>query len=448
MVNAVPKRNSGGWGLLRCVNSGRLLTVLLCLLWGACVRSPLEGPEDAFRRTEPPRLSDDLPIGPLVEGVRRQIRFLREPVLTPAVENTRYVFDGRELTRTEYLNGLERFVMEYEAASSKEEFLERVREGFDFYEVYGDDQWGRAFMTSYYEPVIPGSRNRTKEFSRPLYAKPGDIIEVNLREFFPVLSPDDPMQKLLERLPVIRGRIHKGPTLRGNRELVPYYSREEIDEKNALAGKAEVLAWVRPLDAFFLQIQGSGTVRFDGDTGGEIRVGYEEQNGHPYVAVGRHLTHAIPLEEMSLHTIEEYLESLSPEDRQAYLNLNPSYVFFRELEGKPVTYMGTPVVEGRTIATDPRYFPKGALGFLRFEKPVFAGSDSPEPSGWEPTSRLVIDQDKGGAIRGGGRLDLFWGSGRDAKRAAGVMKQWVKLYYLAPKPEWTRPVKKAESVDG
>jgi membrane-bound lytic murein transglycosylase A len=95
--------------------------------------------------------------------------------------------------------------------------------------------------------------------------------------------------------------------------------------------------------------------------------------------------------------------------------------------------LGNEVFAGRTIATDVRYFPKGALAFLQFRRPVFSAAVGDEVSNWQEVSRFVFDQDTGGAIRGGGRADLFWGSGAEAKRFAGVIKDdRARLYYLVP----------------
>jgi membrane-bound lytic murein transglycosylase A len=116
-------------------------------------------------------------------------------------------------------------------------------------------------------------------------------------------------------------------------------------------------------------------------------------------------------------------------------------VFFRPLERHGVTALGTEVVAGRTIATDTSFFPKGALAFLQFEKPVFNSPGDTEPASWLPTSRFVLDQDTGGAIRGPHRVDLFWGRGPEAKQAAGVMKNKGRLVYFVPKPEFLQRLK-------
>src|SRR5690606_10276917 len=169
-----------------------------------------------------------------------------------------------------------------------------------------------------------------------------------------------------------------------------------------------------------------------------IRVGYGAQNGHPYVAIGQYLFDKIPREKMSQQKIESHLRSLSPEEMQNLMNMNPSYVFFLEIDTEPKAFFGTEVVPGRTIATDTRYFPKGALAYLEYEKPSFATPEDEEPTEFQKSSRFVLDQDTGGAIKGPHRLDLFWGSGRSAAQVSGVMRNAGRLYYLFPKAYLTR----------
>ena len=230
------------------------------------------------------------------------------------------------------------------------------------------------------------------------------------------------------------GRLSKDKSNRGNQLIVPYYSRKEIDSDMTLSQKELALCYVDPIDSFFLQIQGSGSVRMpDGEI---ISLGYDGQNGRKYVAIGKHLLDSIPLDEMSMQRIESHLKSLDKKEMQKILNMNSSYVFFKRLNGRPITSNGTKVVDGRTIATDAKFLPKGALGYLIFNKPKLAKPEDDIPTESQKTSRFVIDQDTGGAISGGGRVDLFWGVGKEAKKYAGVLRDIANLYYLAPKAEF------------
>lgn len=354
-------------------------------------------------------LKDDLPLEPLLAAIETQIKQLES---VPNYSN--FQFGERSIPKADYIAGLKRFVELGRTNADKNRFYEAVENEFQFYEVYGDREWGDVFITSYFEPLIKGSKKKTKTLTQPLYGQPKDLVAVDLTLFDEKFSGERKY----------RGRIENG-------KLLPYYSREDIDVKGALNGKKLELYWVDPVDSFMLQVQGSGTI--DLGNGKFVRVGYADKNGHRYESVGKFFKGIIPPEQLTLHTIEAYLRSLPPEEMQQYLNYNPSYVFFKEMDKPAITYMGVSATDGRTIATDPKYFPKGALGFLVSTKPKFDTPEATVPGSWEPLSRFVLDQDIGGAITGGGRLDLFWGRGDEAKRNAGVMKQRGKLYYIAPK---------------
>jgi membrane-bound lytic murein transglycosylase A len=215
--------------------------------------------------------------------------------------------------------------------------------------------------------------------------------------------------------------------------VVPFFTREEIDGRRALAGKSLELAWVDPIDAFFLQIQGSGTVVLP--HGEEIFIVYADKNGHRYEAIGKFLKDQIAPQKVTMQRLEAKLRSMSPVERDTILFMNPSYVFFNRSKQRAITAIGAPATPGRTIAADPRFAPKGALAYLQFEKPVF-GPQEPSPSDpqrFEPAARFVIDQDSGGAITGTDRIDLFWGRGDEAKKYAGVMQNRARIIYLAPR---------------
>jgi membrane-bound lytic murein transglycosylase A len=231
---------------------------------------------------------------------------------------------------------------------------------------------------------------------------------------------------------LLRGRLIQK---KGDSDLsalvVPYYSREEIDTTPVLKGQAKILCYVEPVDAFFLQIQGSGTVHLGKNK--ELRLGYAAQNGYTYKAIGKLLFDVIPKEQMTAQKIAAHLRTLPRADQQKILNQNPSYVFFQILEGSSKSYFGADVVPGRTIATDPKYFPKGALAFLEYDKPQFAEGVVDSAQSFSKSARFVLDQDTGGAIRGPHRVDLFWGSGPESERVSGVMRNNGRLYYILPR---------------
>lgn len=278
---------------------------------------------------------------------------------------------------------------------------------FTPYQVTNPDGGNDGLVTGYYEPLLAGSRNPNKRYPHPLYATPDDLITVDLSGVYPEL-------KNLR----LRGR------LQGNK-LVPYYSRAEID--NGMAPlKGRELVWVDDaVELFFLQIQGSGRVKLDnGDT---LRVGYADQNGHPYRSIGKALVERgeLTLDKASMQGIKEWGRQ-NPDKLAELLNFNASYVFFREMPSNgagPLGALGVPLSAGRSIAIDPRSIPLGA--------PVFLATTW--PGSGKPLQRLMLAQDTGGAIRGAVRADFFWGFGKDAGKYAGSMKQSGKMWVLLPK---------------
>lgn len=291
-----------------------------------------------------------------------------------------------------------------DSARSKSFFTEE----FDLFLVlaFGTES-PTGLVTGYYEPLLKGSRVRTARYRFPLYSPPQDLITVDLSE----LHPDLKHRRL-------RGRLE------GNR-LVPYFSREDIDgTKSPLKGLE--LVWVDDaVESLFLQIQGSGQVQFE--NGERIRVGYADQNGHPFRGIGGILVRRgeLRLEQASMQGIKDWARR-NPRKVQQYMNANPSYVFFRELPSDlpgPLGALGVPLTAQRSVAIDPRVVPLGA--------PVFLSTTFPASS--QPLQRLMVAQDTGGAIAGPARADFFWGFGDAAGQQAGRMKQNGQMWVLLPK---------------
>jgi membrane-bound lytic murein transglycosylase A len=243
-----------------------------------------------------------------------------------------------------------------------------------------------------------------------LYRRPDELLEARLGEFSPKFGAERVM-----------GRLE-------GRKLVPFYSREEIDGDGVLEGKGYGIAWLTDrIDRYFLQIQGSGIVRLEDGT--YLRVNYAASSGRPYRSIGKLLIDRgeVDREEMSMQRIRSYLQD-HPEKMDEVLFHDPSYTFFRLVEMGPLGNINVPLTTGRSIATDSRLFPKGALAFIITEKPIIDSRG--EITGWKRFSRFVVNQDTGGAIRGPARVDLFWGEGEVAEISAGNMKQKGKLYFL------------------
>ena len=208
-----------------------------------------------------------------------------------------------------------------------------------------------------------------------------------------------------------------------------------------LAGRAEVLVYLpNQVELSFLQIQGSGVVQLD--DGNLLRLNYAGQNGHPYRALGRYLLDQIPLEEMSLQSIKAYLYA-HPDETGSILGLNPSYTFFRFTNEGPLGLIEVPLTAGRSVAMDSRIFPRGGLVYFETSYPAGSRSSS-EPV---PFSRFGVMQDTGGAIRGHGRADIFWGRGDEAERVAGPMKEEGRMFLLVARKEYLPPSASEEIFD-
>ncbi|MFM2045001.1 MAG: rane-bound lytic murein transglycosylase [Pseudomonadota bacterium] len=270
----------------------------------------------------------------------------------------------------------------------------------------GNNGAAEGLFTGYYEASLTGSRTRKGPYQTPLRRRPADLVMVDLGEF------RDGMKG--ER---IAGRVTDG-------RLRPYEDRAAI-EAGKLPEKGLEIVWVDdPVDAFFLQIQGSGRIRLDDGT--EMRVGYDGQNGHPYVAIGRELVArgALTREEVSMQTIRAWLDA-NPGEARAVMHKNPSYVFFRVLEGPgPIGAQGVPLTAGRSIAVDRSFVAYGTPLWLEAADPLDASAR---------IRRLMVAQDTGGAIRGPVRGDFFWGYGAEAELRAGKMKSPGRYWLLIPR---------------
>ncbi|WP_244860797.1 murein transglycosylase A [Aromatoleum petrolei] len=272
--------------------------------------------------------------------------------------------------------------------------------------VRNPDGTNEGLITGYYEPIIKGSRARSERYRWPVHGVPADMLTVDFGDLYPDL-----------RSLRLRGRLV------GNK-VVPYWSRAELDGMQERAPAPTLLWAADPIDLFFLQVQGSGRVELP--DGSQVRIGYADQNGHPYQSIGRWLVNQgeLPLEKASMDGIKNWARS-NPHRLSEMLHSNPSYVFFREMPpspGGPTGALGVPLTAGRSLAVDPRTIPLGA--------PVFLATTAPNSD--RPLRRLMLAQDTGGAIKGAVRADFFWGLGADAGVQAGRMRQQGQLWVLLP----------------
>jgi membrane-bound lytic murein transglycosylase A len=274
----------------------------------------------------------------------------------------------------------------------------------------------RGLVTGYYEPILRGSRKPSARYNEPVFGPPDDLIIVELAQLYPQL-------KTMR----LRGRIQ-------GRKLTPFYSRAQWAEQKVLR-KSQALLWVDdPIDLFFMEIQGSGQVELD--DGSRIRLGYADQNGHPFRSIGRWLiqNNELASGQASMQNIKRWAAS-RPQRLSTLLNVNPSLVFFRELpvEGTgPPGALGVPLTPQRSIAIDPTILPLGA--------PVWLDTTWPNES--RPLQQLMLAQDTGGAIKGAIRADFYWGSGNEAGAWAGKMSQGAQQWVIMPRsfrPRVTEP---------
>jgi membrane-bound lytic murein transglycosylase A len=261
-----------------------------------------------------------------------------------------------------------------------------------------------GLFTGYYEAELHGAAAPDDRYKTPLYRRPSDLVQVDLGQFRPQLKGER-----------IAGKVASG-------HLVPYATRTEI-EAGALAGKGLELLWVdNPVDAFFLAVQGSGRVIM---TDGSVeRIGYDGENGQPYVAIGRVLAdRGVPKDDITMPFLRSWIAEHGTEGT-TLMDANPSYVFYKKLTGDgPMGAEGVALTPGRSAAVDRSFHSLGV--------PIWVDATDPvDPTG--RIERLLVAQDTGGAIRGPVRADLFFGYGPDAAQHAGVLKGRGGLWLLLP----------------
>ena len=345
----------------------------------------------------------------LTLAVRRNLEYLNR--LAPG---TVFHYGPNDFTCQQVRESQEAFLNLLSKGLDVDQLSEEISKNFQVYRAAGRVEDGRVLFTGYYEPVYEGRLTADETFRFPLYRAPADLIRIDLSPFNEKFKGE-----------AIVARIE-------GKKVLPYYSRYEIEARKVLEGKNLEIAWLKdPLDVAFLHIQGSGRLRLPGMK--DFQVNYQASNGRPYRSIGRYMIEKgfLSRDEMSMQAIRRYFTK-NPEALEEVLNHNPSYVFFRQVENGPLGNIGVLLTPGRSIALDSRIFPKGALGFISTQKPVM--NDKGDIIGWTHFSRFVLNQDTGGAIKGAGRADIFWGAGPYAELAAGHLQHEGDLYILIKKP--------------
>jgi membrane-bound lytic murein transglycosylase A len=357
-----------------------------------------------------PDFSDGLFLDNLSYGIGKSLEYLNR---VPAERTFRFGEDRYSaLHLIDSLEVLRAFVETRPDPAALNRF---IADRYRVYRSVGGPSSGQVLFTGYYEPHLQGSLTPDARYRFPVYAMPGDLLVVDLSVF----SKDFKGRRIIGRL--------QGDT------VVPYPERQAIEADKGFALKAPPIAWVDDRVAlFFLQIQGSGRIYLT--NGSFLRVHYHGTNGHPYRSIGRLLIDQgkIPADEMSMQRLEAYLQA-HPDEVDAVLNHNPSYVFFKTESSGPIGAIGVDLTPGRSVAVDRRVFPMAAPAFLQTRIPVVDGNGRIDR--WMDFSAFALNQDTGGAIRGPGRVDVFWGNGPYAKIAAGHMQHKGSFYLLVLTPE-------------
>ncbi len=388
-----------------------LLLTLLC----SCsffIQKPAPGQEPArfqlIPETDWPVLEDDLDQQGLEQAVIQSLTYLRN-----RLGGNNYSLGSKEISNDEILESLNLFLEIIRTIPDKQSRYQQIKTHFNLYRTVQNKEPLPLLLTGYYEPSLQGSRNPSPRFRFPVYRLPDDLLFINLENF----SKKYQGQKLMARIEA--------------NQVIPYFSRKEIDLEGRLEGKNLEILWVDDLlKLFFMHIQGSGQVLLE--DGSPVKLGYHATNGHPYYAIGRELIRkgVVKPEELSLQMIYAYLKD-HPEEQGAILNLNPSYIFFKEVQGGPFGSLGFPLTPGRSVAADYKIFPPASLAWLEGWKPQL--DDRKQIRSWVPFGRWVCLQDSGGAIKGPSRVDLFWGNGEEAETAAGHLRHQGTIFILLKK---------------
>jgi membrane-bound lytic murein transglycosylase A len=356
-----------------------------------------------------PEFDDDMDFASLAAAIERNFQYLDR--LDP--EHV-FFYGPHKFTCRQVRESQEAFLELVLDIQSSKELNREIKKGFNVYRAAGRVGNRSILFTGYFEPTYEARLTPDKVFKYPIYTLPRDLIKIDLSLF---------------------NERFQGQTITARIEgdkVLPYYSRKEIETGKALEGRNLEIAWLKdPVDVAFLHIQGSG--RLNLPDGNSITAGYMASNGRPYHSIGRYMLDMGYMgdEGMSMQGIRDYFGE-HPEVVEEVLNHNPSYVFFRILDNGSLGNIGVPLTPGRSIALDSGLFPKGALCFISSEKPVIEHNG--DIVRWAEFSRFAVNQDTGGAIKGAGRADIFWGNDRYAELAAGHMQHEGGLYVLMKKP--------------
>ncbi|MBU8911788.1 MAG: murein transglycosylase A [Desulfobacterales bacterium] len=358
-----------------------------------------------------PLFVDNLDFHRLATSIDHSLKYFKRVPLE------RKYYYGKEIyTAAHMIISLETFKSFLEKEPSAKALNAFIKSNFIVYEAAGNKD-NDVLFTGYFEPTYEGSLKKSDAYPYPVYSKPDDLLQIDLSAFSDQYKGH---KRLIARLNDSTKRV------------VPYYSRKQINAAKNFHIRSEPVVWLESrVDRFFLEIQGSGRIVLD--QGDMLRVHYASSNGNAYRSIGRYLIkkNEILKENMSMQAIRAWLE-LNPQRIDEVLHHNESFVFFQEEEGGPYGSLGVEVTALRSIATDSKLFPKGALCFMQAQLPDQLDINSLKD--WKKASFFVLNQDTGGAIKGPARADLFCGNDDYAEFTAGHMNKYGKLFFLVLKP--------------
>jgi len=333
-----------------------------------------------------------------------------------SIQSSLFKYDDVTYTGKEMLESLALFEQIAKTSATYEEFIAGISASFDVYE--SKNEKNSSLITGYYAPMLKGSFSKNEKYGAPLYPVPKELITANLKKFSDTL----PKKELV-------GRVEAS-------EYKPYYTRAEI-ESGALNGTEPLLYLENKIDSFFLEIQGSGIV--ETDDGQKLYVGYAGRNGKPYSSIGKVISEEklIPSDSINMYSIREYLLA-NPEEAKRIMNKNESYVFFK-LHDKAGIYgnLNLPLIGKQSVAMDSELMPKGSLAYIKTAIPYKKDpSETAIPrSQREPFEKFFMVQDTGGAIKGGGRVDIYFGEGDEAFFYAAQMAGRGDVYLIVAKKQ-------------
>ncbi len=347
-------------------------------------------------------IADDLDRNSLLKALETNVKYwTNKPSSYKVKIGPSYYSSGHMLETSKKLLEL------FSTQSDIEKIGESLKKEFKIYKAVSDDSYRNVTITGYYESEIEVTSEKTGDSIYPIYSSPPDLVKAPAGFDFDYGRYDE------------------------NGNLVKYYSSAQI-YSGALNGKGLEIAYsAHPSQIMLAQIQGSSILRYKNSD--YIRVGFASANGWKFNSVQKILMDCNEIPSMSFKDFIKYLSS-QPQDREERLvTLNPRYIFFsvKNKETLPYGAMGQELIPQRSIAIDPKYIPLGITGYLKTRKPV--ANENGQLEGFKDFSRFVSAHDTGSAIRGPGRIDLFWGQGKKAETEASSMKAAGEFYIFVLK---------------